>query len=122
MKNLKHPIHRGAILHAVAKRSSLSIVKMVKEAGYDQSTFYVHKSKPDLSLDIIYKYSKALNHDFSFEIPEMAEYLESQGVSSSANDKLTYEQLEKERDKWRDRYYTLLEEHNKVITEKLNSK
>jgi hypothetical protein len=121
LKESKTTIHRGAILHAVAKRSHLTIVKIAKDAGYDQSTFYVHKSKPDLPLEILYKYSKVLNHNFSFEIPEMADFLQSQGISQVVNDKLTYDQLEKERDKWRDRYYLLLEEHNRIITEKLKN-
>jgi hypothetical protein len=120
LKNKINTIHRGAILHAVAKRSSLTIIRLAKEAGYDQSTFYVHKSKEDLSLEILYKYGKVLKHDFSFEIPEMGDYLQMQGISPLSTDKMTYEQLEKERDKWRDRYYSLLEEHNKLITEKLN--
>ena len=122
MENNSSKIHRGSILHAVASRHERSIVKIANDAGYDQSTFYVHIKKDDLPLDILFKYGKSMNHDFSNEIPEMEEYLLVNGLRKSNDKSLSYDELLRERDNWRDKYYALLEENSKLIKEKYSQK
>lgn len=118
MKTTKNNIDRGAILHAVAKRSIKTITQIAADAGYEKTSFYVHIRKADLSLDIIYKYGVAMPHDFSIEIPEMVDYLSVHGLKKADDTKLSYEQLLKEKEFWKDRFYTLLEEQNKVLSNK----
>lgn len=45
-------IHRGKILHAIAKRHKKPIVKIIEDAGYSHSSFYIHKNQEDLSFEI----------------------------------------------------------------------
>jgi hypothetical protein len=115
-KNITH-IHRGAILHGVAKRHPNTISKIANDAGYDQSTFYLHKNNADLSLDILIKYANAMGHDFSNEIPGYKDYLMKNGLKRSNDKKLTYEELEKDRDEYRDKYYSQLEENHRLLKE-----
>jgi hypothetical protein len=115
-------IHRGKILHQVAKRSKKTIVQISDDAGYDQSTFYVHKDKEDLQLEILYRYGVAMDHDFSTEVPEMKDYMLEQGLKNPLEKKLSYEELEQDRNLWKDKYYALLEENNKLIKEKYQQK
>ncbi len=63
-----------------------------------------------------------MSHDFSMEIPEMEEYLAINGLKKSSDKNLSYDELLKERDMWRDKYYSVLEENSKLIKEKYNQK
>ncbi|WP_293883545.1 hypothetical protein [Sphingobacterium sp. UBA1498] len=116
-------IHRGLILHKAAKRNKKSITQIAKDAGVDQSTFYYHKDQEDLPFDILYKYAVAMDYFFSAELPEFTEWLKENRLDvQNEETHLSIENLVKERDYWKDRYYSLLEEHNKLIKEKyLNS-
>jgi len=114
MQNRK--IHRGDILHGVAKRSIKTITRIAADAGYEKSSFYVHIKKEDLDLDIIFKYGKSIPHNFDVEIPEMSEYLETHKLKKEDDDaKPDYEQVVKEKERWKDKYYTLLEEHTILL-------
>ena len=115
----KLTIHRGNILRAIASTFEKPITKIAEAAGYDPTSYYVHIKKPDLSFDILYKYGKAMNHDFSMEIPEMADYLAINGLKKGVR-KLTYEELEDAYNTIRDKHYALLEKYNELIQEKLN--
>lgn len=95
-------------------------MRIAKDAGYDQSSFYVHIKRADLSLDILYKYSKSMSYDFSPDVPEMDEYLSLNGLKKISDKSLSYEDLLKDRDNWRDKYYSLLEENSRLIKEKYN--
>lgn len=59
-----------------------------------------------------------MNHDFSNEIPEMKEYLKENNIKLPAAKPMSYAELLIEKDYWKDKYYSLLEEHNKVIKDK----
>ncbi|SMG15748.1 hypothetical protein [Sphingobacterium psychroaquaticum] len=111
-------IHRGAILHRIAKLHKKSIVQISKDAGVDQSTFYYHKEQEDLSFEILYKYAIAMDYFFSTELPEFSEWLKENNLLPSDEAQLSIEGLLKERDYWKDKYYSLLEEHNNLIKEK----
>ena len=95
-------------------------MKIAKDAGYDQSTFYVHVKRSDLPMGILYKYSNAMDHDFTTEIPEMEDYLLSNGLKKSNDSSLSYDELLKDRDNWREKYYAQLEENSRLIKEKYN--
>lgn len=97
-----------------------TIVQIAKDAGYEQSTFYVHVKKSDLSLEILYKYSKAINYDFTSDFPEMNDFLKINGLKKSNDEMLSYDELLNDRDNWRDKYYALLEENSRLIKEKYN--
>lgn len=109
------PIHRGLILHRVAKLHKKTILQICEDAKVDQSTFYYHKGKADLPFEILYKYAVAMDYYFTTEIPEFTEWLKDNNLLRRANKELSMEEIIKERDMWKDKYYSLLEEHNKLI-------
>lgn len=98
-----------------------SVVKITEEAGYAHSTFYVHKEQEDLPFETLERYGDVLDHDFSAEIPEMKDYMIEKGRKSPSTRTLSYEELLKEKDYWKDKYYSLLEDHNKLIKEKYSN-
>lgn len=109
----------GAELHKAAKRHKLTITEIVERAGYrNQSIFYRHKAQEDLAFDILYKYAKVMDYYFANEIPEFTEWLRENGLIKEIKGKLSYEDMEKKRDLWRDKYYALLEKYNKLLEER----
>lgn len=119
METINSKVHRGKILHAAAKRGTKTIVRIACEAGYEKSSFYMHIKQAQLPLDILFKYRKAIPHQFEMEIPEMSVYLDQNLIKKAIEKKSTYEELQLEKDFWRDKFYMLLEEHHKLLKELL---
>ena len=108
----KKQLHRGEIVQRIAEASELSIIKIIKKAGYKSTTsYYRHVQMADLSLEIVHKYGEALKHDFSLEIPEIKEV---DWLVESGNPKTIQEAI-RERDYWRDKYYSVLEKNNELL-------
>ena len=61
-----------------------------------------------------------MDHDFTTEIPEMEDYLLSNSLKKSNDSSLSYDELLKDRDNWREKYYAQLEENSRLIKEKYN--
>lgn len=125
MKKSKRILSRGEVLYQVAKTSPLSLKEIIKKAGYKYPTFYVHIKREDLPYETLARYGKALNHDFTNEFPEMADYILNDDPNLY-NNQLSYEDLLKERDKWlskyqeqAERYQRLSDKYNKLLEEKL---
>ena len=114
-------IHRGNVLKAEVKKRREPIAKLTKAAGYKTNTFHFHTKQEDLSLDILYKYGEAMNCDFSNYIPEMKDYLVSHGLKKDPDIKESYEELRKDRDKYKQLYFETLQMNNDLLKEKLNS-
>ena len=113
-------IHRGEALEKIVKRNPLSITFISKKAGFNRSSFYNHISKPDLSFEILERYGKALGFDFTKIFPVMDRYISFEDTGNAYPKVLTFDQLEMQRDQWRDKYYDLLERYNKLIEDKLD--
>ncbi|GAB2994133.1 hypothetical protein GCM10027284_09200 [Cyclobacterium sediminis] len=117
-------VHRGEIvrkrLDEYAKEHAISILAIAKKAGYHQSSAYRHFEKDDLSYHIVYKYGRAIGHDFTQEFPEM---LTQYGFSEEESNKYQYKDLAQcvaEKELWQKKYIELLEVHNKLLMEKLD--
>lgn len=108
--------HVGKILHEVAKRHKLTIIQIVEDAGYkNQSIFYRHIAQPNLPFNILYKYARAMNYYFNRELPEFSIWLNQNSLVKESVGQLNYDELEKERDYWKDKYYALLEKYNSLL-------
>ena len=125
LKKSTGKLSRGKVLHQVAKTSPLSLKDIIEKAGYKYPTFYVHIKKADLPYETLARYGKALNHDFTNEFPEMADYIMKEDTNVY-NNRFSYEELLKERDKWlskyqeqTERYQRLSDKYNKLLEEKL---
>ena len=94
--------HKGELLDAIVRTSGMTITAVAKAAGYDRTSYYNHILEAQLPYKIISKYGKALRHDFSGEYPE-----EKAADTSNSTEIISYEEMEKERNYWRDKYYAL---------------
>lgn len=109
--------HRGLLLKKAVKESDMTITKLMKRMGYkNRSSFYQHVDDPDLSYDILMKYGKLINHDFTVYFP-------SSNGQTQANDPLaTYikaprniEQVIVNVELLKDKYHDLVEKHNQLL-------
>lgn len=116
--NIKNT-HRGEILGKIVQQSELSKTVIAKKAGYNRTSLYNHIKTFDLSFDIIEKYGKALGFDFTTVFPEMIKYIAFEDPKADYPESLTFDQVLKQRNQWRDKYYDLLEKYNKLIEDKL---
>lgn len=115
-KSKKTIIHRGELLKAIVKRSDLNISQITRKAGYSRASYYLHINRGDLPFEILEVYGKALSYDFSEELPEMIKYV---SYLEPAQEYLNPQQAIREKDRWRNKYFELLEKYNLLIEEKL---
>lgn len=88
---------------------------MVKKVGYGRTAYYMHTQNPKLPYDILEKYGKVLNYDFTDHFPDMVKYISF----STPKREITLEQAIRERDQWKDKYLHLLEKYNSLVEEKV---
>ncbi|MCT1526073.1 hypothetical protein ACS126_03575 [Sphingobacterium lactis] len=114
MEKVTKNIHRGRVLHEAARHHPKKIKDIVIAAGYKYGTFYKHKNDPKLSFEIIAKYGKVMDKDFSVEFPEMAN-LPSLLISESNTESKSNDQLQIEINDLREKYSALLVKHNSLL-------
>lgn len=113
MKNEDFYKHRGEYLNWLVRKKGIKISVLTKLADYDRSTFYNHIKDPNLPFTILMRYGHVLGHNFATSYPELA------GVSNA--DLLpitTFEEMEKDRDKWKNKYEALVDLWNKYLEER----
>jgi transcriptional regulator with XRE-family HTH domain len=103
----KKKVHRGQVLAAAVKSNGVTIVALTKRVGISRPTYYEHINDEDLSLEMILKYGKALNYDFSTDIPDLMAYISS--IPESDIKYLSVEQLVQEVGKYKDKFHEVLE-------------
>jgi transcriptional regulator with XRE-family HTH domain len=117
--NNKKNIDRGKLLKSLVKGRGISITNLVKKVGYrDRASYYSHISKPDLSFDILSAYAKVLNYDLRQDFAEINSFL----LEDSTSDHISPVNLEEAvslLDRWKQKYYLLMEKHLKLLEEKL---
>lgn len=112
----KKNIDRGRLLKKMVEDSGVSIVNLVKKVGYkDRASYYSHISKPDLSLEILFAYAKALKYDLRDDFPEVSQFLlEDSGVDYN-NKPATLDEAILVINKWKEKYYLLLEKYSALM-------
>lgn len=113
-------IHKGEILQKVVRKYYPNITALAKLMGYEsRATIYRHFETDDLSDGLILKYAKALKYSFKDEFPDLyARYFVSEPANTYGDGKSLEEQVEM----WKDMYYELLAENNRLLNELLLAK
>src|SRR5690606_10780827 len=98
--------HIGQILDAVADNHAFSKVEIIEKAGYSsQSTYYKHIVQESLSYKILYKYARAMNYNFSRELPEFAKWMKENNMPELGAIDKEFQELVQELNKWKEKYY-----------------
>jgi len=112
VKNEDSKKHRGEYLNRIVRKKGVKISSLTKEAGFDRSTFYNHVKDPVLPYSILAKYGKVINYDFSRE--EHEQYVRN----SDSPDIASFDDMKKDRDNWRDKYFEVSELLHKYLKNK----
>ena len=105
----------GTIVEKIVRRSGISIAELARRIHVDRRSIYYWFKQDNLNPDIIYRIGKALNYDFSTEIPSLADSLkpspapvESKHIVSddNNNNNIVY---------WKNKYIDLLEKYNELL-------
>lgn len=106
------------MLSSIVESTRINKEKVAVKAGYSRSSYYKHISNPDLDFHILTAYGKAMQHDFTEQFPDMPRYLVYDPEENYRSPE-TAEDVARQRDSWRDKYYELLEKYNSLVEEKL---
>jgi AcrR family transcriptional regulator len=119
-------IHRGKILREVVDKycdmNKVTITSLSHAVGINQSTIYRHFEKDDLPYHIILKYGKAMRYDFSKEFPDMTEALDMLSDGEVEYGSIDLSTCKKQLEHWQNKYINLLEKHNELLMDKLQTK
>ena len=118
MKSKKTGRHRGETLQNAVADSGLSITLLVKRVGYSRSSYYNHILDPELDFAILEQYGKVLKHDFSVNFPDINKQV-LQEDPEDYNKPTTIEQAIKLAEKWKEKYYAVLEKYHQLLEERL---
>jgi AcrR family transcriptional regulator len=102
----------------VVEKTGLTIEEITRRAGYKRGTYYLHIRKNDLSATVLARYGKAIGHNFSEEIPDLTPLDIEDPESAYLKEPRTVEEAIKQRNEWKEKYYTLLEKYLKYIEAK----
>ncbi|TQM50325.1 hypothetical protein BDE36_2068 [Arcticibacter tournemirensis] len=102
-------MHRGELLGKIITKKGLVKSKVAAEAGFDRTTYYYHIKQANLDYTILEKYGRVIGYDFTTDLPEMQSFIHRAGPEIT-----TLEEMEKDRNKWKEKYYELLEEYHEL--------
>ena len=104
-------IHRKEI-----RESGIPLTTIAKRMGKTRQWLYLLFENPNVSLDNMIEIGKIIYHDFSTNIP----VLKTNGVSEGKHE--AFYDTKSEVQLWKDKYFTLLEEHNALLKQFLTLK
>jgi hypothetical protein len=78
----------------------------------------LHIKQKDLNLDILKKYAKAIEYDFSNEVSGLETFVVGEEESVYKTKPKTLKDALKQRDEWKDKYYELMEKYQRLLEKK----
>jgi hypothetical protein len=108
--------HRGEIIEKEIRESGIPLTTIAKRMGKTRQWLYLLFENPNVSIDHMLEIGKIIYHDFSKNIPELKLNGVSEGKQEAFYDTKSEVQL------WKDKYFTLLEEHNALLKQFLTLK
>lgn len=97
--------HRGELLAKAIAKSQLKKTTIAKMLGCSPRYLYDLVEKESIPNDDMIRFGKALGYDFSVDLPDLMEYINIKAPEELSNLDL----------KFREKYFTLMEEHIELI-------
>ena len=116
MKKGVSNIDRGKLLKEIVEGSGVNKTKLIKKIGYKhRASYYNHISQKQLSIDILQLYANALNYDLKPHFPDYDFVVAEDDVNSYYTQPADLEEAMVLLQKWKDRYYKLLDKYMGVM-------
>jgi hypothetical protein len=107
--------HRGEIVLKAIQDSGIPKSHVAEAVGYTTRHFYSMLDKANLSLELIIKIGKFIHHDFKNDLPEI--FGKPEMAMEDREKYNTIVDCLKEKQEILLKYTSLLEDHNRLITE-----
>jgi predicted transcriptional regulator len=107
--------HKGEIIEKAVRQSGYSITKLAKKLGKSARWMYYMFENSNVSIDHILEIGEIIHHDFSNEIKELKKYKSQNETLEIKESETAYKSKQTELEYWKNKYYILLEEHNKLL-------
>ncbi|MFD0791985.1 hypothetical protein ACFQZX_00070 [Mucilaginibacter litoreus] len=113
--------HYGQIVERAVRRNCYSITELAALTKVNRRSVYNWFNQKQLSPTIIYRIGKALNHDFSVEMPELfsPDDFKTCNTLSVNRQKLTKVDDAENGIDWKNKYICLLEEFEELLSSEL---
>lgn len=119
MKTREKYKHRGEILQAAVNKTQFRVIELARRMHISRGTFYNHIQNPNLSFELLERYGRILDYDFTNDFPEMEKYTVDEPIVPYG-EPATLDEAIRQRDTWKDKYLRILEKYNKLIEDKIN--
>ena len=104
----------GQVLERAVRKKGHNISQLARLLGVNRRTIYHWFAQQELSLAIVDRLGRAINHDFSAELPEL--YKENTDTETSTAF-LSIEEFKAKEQYWKDKYITLLERYVELLSD-----
>ena len=107
--------HKGEIIEQAVRQSGYSITKLSKKLGKSTRWMYYMFESSNVSIDYILEIGEIIHHDFSNEIKELKKHKLLNEIQEIKKSETTSKSKQSEIEHWKNKYFTLLEEHNQLL-------
>ena len=108
-------MNKGEIVELVIRRNNLSISELSRRLHVSRRSVYNWFDQTDLSLDVICKIGEVLDYDFSLEFPDLFNRRKLKSIDMTHE--LQEETQQNSVNYWRNKYISLLEKHNEILSD-----
>ncbi|MBL4678833.1 MAG: hypothetical protein JKY70_21970 [Mucilaginibacter sp.] len=109
--------HQGQIIEYVVRKNSFNVSNLALQLGINRRTLYNYFGSPSIKPSVILQIGGILRHDFSKEFPNMFTNEEFQKMLNSGPKFNLGIQESVEDDFYKEKYLSLLEEYNELLTD-----
>ncbi len=97
-------VHRVEIVEQAVRASGHKLSQLALKMGKSRKWLYDAFENPTLSIEHVLEIGRIIHHDFTQDIPELRRNYQPSDTATKV-----------EEVKWKDKYITLLEEHQKLL-------
>lgn len=114
-------IHYGQIVEKIVRRNSYSITELANLTKVNRRSVYNWFNQEHLSPAIIYRIGKALNYDFSIDMPELFSSDDFRQTQVEKKPVSYGESANNDGVNWKNKYISLLEEFQALLAMQLKT-
>jgi hypothetical protein len=109
--------HKGDILQKAIEQSGMNITEIAKKINKSRGWFYNVFKTGKVSIDTLLQIGKVIHYDFASELKELKKYKTYDGFTVVQEPETLYKAKkgEDEQNVWKEKYFSLLEEHNALL-------
>lgn len=112
--------HKGEIIEKAVRESGHSITKLAQKMGKSRRWVYQIFDSAVVPIDYIIEIGKIIHYDFSEDIKGIKMYGSDRPISGVEDTRFTSKASTDEAEHWKEKYMTLLEKYNDLLTKQNN--